>query len=198
MDTRRDQIVEAARRLLAADPESSPTVRAVAQEAGIGASTLRHYFPTQRALRDAVLDRALEEPPSELAIRDSGRPPAERLSECLQQLLPPQALVDDLPFSRWAEALTSVFGPEATAESRLAWAANGAQLRRRVAGWLAVLAGEGAVTPGSEERSARLLMTVVDGLAASRILPVARHDPAEELQVLDDAVAAVLLGRGRG
>ncbi|WP_158277218.1 TetR/AcrR family transcriptional regulator [Serinibacter arcticus] len=195
MDTRRDQIVEAARRLLAADPESSPTVRAVALEAGIGASTLRHYFPTQRALREAVLDRALEEPPSELAIRDSSRPPAERLTECLLQLLPPQALVEELPFSRWAEALAAVFGPDATAESRLAWAANGAQLRRRVAGWLAVLAEEGAVAPGSEERSARLLMTVVDGLATSRILPVARHDAAEELQVLDDAVAAVLRGR---
>lgn len=192
MDTRRDQIVAAARRLLAADPGSNPTVRAVAQEAGIGASTLRHYFPTQRALRDAVLDISSEEAPSELGIHDTARPPAERLTECLLQLLPPRALVEDLPFDHWVAALNAVFGPEGTPEARLTWASQGANHRRQVAGWLTVLAGEGVVVPGTEDRAALFLLTMIDGLAQSRIIPVARLDPAEELAVLDDAVAAVV------
>lgn len=192
MDTRRGQIVAAARRLLAADPGSNPTVRSVASEAGIGASTLRHYFPTQRALRDAVLDISSEEAPSELGLHDTTRPPAERLTECLLQLLPPRALVEDLPFDHWVGALNAVFGPEGTPEARLTWASQGANHRRQVAGWLTVLAGEGAVLPGTEDRAALFLLTVIDGLAQSRIIPVARLDPAEELDVLDDAVAAVV------
>ncbi|MDN6530034.1 MAG: TetR/AcrR family transcriptional regulator, partial [Brevibacterium sp.] len=46
--SRRDDIITAAIRLAEQSPpgQTNLSVRAVAREAGIGASTLRHYFPT--------------------------------------------------------------------------------------------------------------------------------------------------------
>ena len=55
LDTRREEIVLAAADLAAERGLSAVTVRAVAARAGIGASTLRHYFPTQSELYHAMV-----------------------------------------------------------------------------------------------------------------------------------------------
>ncbi|GGP43346.1 TetR/AcrR family transcriptional regulator [Saccharothrix coeruleofusca] len=188
---RRQEIVDAARALLAEDPEATLTVRAVAERAGIGASTLRHYFPTQRSLHQAVFAAALDGTPSDLRIHDTSLPAEVRLRECLAQLLPPLQPADQSTADKWLKVLNAAFGPGGGTEARNAWASYTARALDAIAGWLRVLTEQGAVPEADDKRRARFLLTVVEGIALTRIIPVARPGGGEEEAVLDDAVSAV-------
>lgn len=190
---RRQQIVRAARDVIAEKGTAGLSVRAVVARAGIGASTLRYYFPSQRDLYEAVFAAVLDATLSDLRIHDTAVPPGERLAECLAQLLPPAPPLGQSA-GRWLDVLASTFGPGGSPEARLAWSALSGRARSRVTAWLEALAGEGAVAADRPtiERHARLLLTVVDGLALGRLVPVDRLDEPEERAVLSDAVAAVL------
>ncbi len=168
-------------------------MRGVAARAGIGASTLRYYFPSQRDLYEAVFGAAIDATMLDLRIRDTAVPPGERLAECLAQLLPP-APPPEQAVERWMDVITSTFGPGGAPESRLAWSAVSRRARARVTAWLEALAAEGAVASDRRavERHARLLLTVVDGLALGRLVPIERLDERQERGVLADAVAAVV------
>ena len=52
---RRGQIVDAAVAIARVEGLPGLSVRRVATAADVGASTLRHYFPTQRELHEAVI-----------------------------------------------------------------------------------------------------------------------------------------------
>jgi TetR/AcrR family transcriptional regulator, cholesterol catabolism regulator len=188
---RREQIVAAARALLADDPQSSLAVRTVATRAGIGASTLRYYFPTQQALREAVLVTALEPQLSDLRISDPGIPARDRLRECLEQLLPPVE-TEGVTADGWLDVLVATFGPNGSTQARQAWAAYILHSRARIARWLDILAEEGTPAREGAERGAVFLLTFVDGLAVGRILPAVRLDLDAERAALQDAIDSVL------
>ncbi|ANY06154.1 TetR/AcrR family transcriptional regulator [Pseudonocardia sp. HH130630-07] len=192
MDGRRQEIVDAARVILAEDPDSTLAVRTVAARVGIGPSTLRHYFPTQRALHEALVIADLDIALSDLRIHDRSVPAETRLRECLAQILPPRRPLDEVRSQRWLQRVNTVFGPGGSAEVRRAWTAFDTTILDAVAGWLGVLAAEGVVPPGSEQRGARFLKTVIDGLAVARILPVPQPDDEIETAALGDALATVL------
>ncbi|MFD5829856.1 TetR/AcrR family transcriptional regulator [Lentzea sp. NPDC060358] len=189
--SRRQQIVDAARAILAEDPESTLAVRAVAERAGIGASTLRHYFPTQQALHEAIFTTALGDAPSDLRIHDTSVPAEARLRECLVQLLPPPQPMSRAAADRVLTVLGTTFGSGGTAEARNAWGAHTARTLGAIAGWLRVLAEQGVVAEADVQRRARFLLTVVEGISLSRIVPVARPGEEEEEGVLDDALSVV-------
>ncbi|HEX7303727.1 helix-turn-helix domain-containing protein [Lentzea sp.] len=189
--SRRRQIVDAARALLAEDPESTLAVRAVAERAGIGASTLRHYFPTQQALHEAIFADALGDAPSELRIHDTSVPAETRLRECLAQLLPPPQPMGRAAADRMLTVLSTTFGSGSTAEARNTWGAHTVRALDAIAGWLRVLADQGAIAENGLPRRARFLLAVVEGIALSRIVPVARPTEDEEVGVLDDALSVV-------
>ncbi|GHH27711.1 TetR/AcrR family transcriptional regulator [Lentzea cavernae] len=189
--SRRQQIVDAARALLAEDPESTLAVRAVAERAGIGPSTLRHYFPTQQALHEAIFATALDDAPSEMRIRDTSVPAETRLRECLVQLLPPPQPMSRAAADRMLTVLSTTFGSGSTAEARNAWGAYTVRTLDAIAGWLRVLAEQGAIPEAGIPRRARFLLAVVEGMALSRIVPVARPTGDEEEGVLDDALSVV-------
>ncbi|WP_329792468.1 TetR/AcrR family transcriptional regulator [Lentzea sp. DG1S-22] len=189
--SRRQQIVDAARAILAEDPESTLAVRAVAERAGIGASTLRHYFPTQQALHEAIFATALDDLPPDLRIHDTSVPAATRLRECLVQLLPPPQPMSRAAADRMLTVLSTTFGSGSTAEARNTWGAYTVRTLDAIAGWLGVLADQGAIPGDGLRQRARFLLTVVEGLALSRIVPVARPSGDEEQGVLDDALSVV-------
>lgn len=191
MQDRRNQIIDAGRSLLTEDPRAALSVRAVAERAGVGASTLRHHFPTQRELHESIYAAFYDAAIDDLRIRDTSIPPRQRLRECLLQLLPP-AQPATLPIDGWISAITSAFGSSASPESRAGWTASVIQTRGQIVAWLTVLAEEGAVAAGTEQRSARLLMVVLDGLTLGRVIEASRLQPADELAVLDDAITGVL------
>ncbi|NYF09213.1 AcrR family transcriptional regulator [Leifsonia sp. AK011] len=189
--SRRDEIVEAAQAVFAEGGASAITVRSVAARAGIGASTLRHYFPTQRDLHDAIFSAAFDASLDDLRISDSSVPARERLAECIQQFITPV----DAPgnaLERWVESLATMITSRASEEMRTAWSAFARQAHTRVRSWLDVLAAEGALLPGSTDRQARMLLALVDGLALAMMVPESRPTSEQVRETLDDAIAAIV------
>lgn len=191
MTGRRDAIIATAHELVAEAGIGSLSVRAVAARTGIGASTLRHYFPTQQALYDAVLGASFEEHLADLRISDEEVPPTVRLTECLWQFLPEQDASDHL-LEQWLAQYLAVLTPDASGDKRRAWEALVTRGHQRIIDWLQVLADEGALRDDDLERFARLLTVVVDGLGIALITPGRHltHDQAD--QVLTDAVRSIL------
>jgi AcrR family transcriptional regulator len=89
MTDTRTKIVAAARDLVLDGSASGPSVRAVAARAGVGASTLRHYFPTQPELMEAVMVAVYADAMPDERIGDASVPAGVRLVECLTNLLTP-------------------------------------------------------------------------------------------------------------
>ncbi|SRR6266536_2765455 len=77
-DERRSQILEAARRVLLADPHRELTVELVAAEAGVSPALLFHYFGSKKKFQYAVIEQAA----AEVMLRtapDPSLPPDEQL-----------------------------------------------------------------------------------------------------------------------
>ncbi len=185
----REKIVDAATEIIRAGGDR-PSVRAVAARAGVGASTLRHYFPTQRALLDAALTVLYTEAMPDARIRDSSVPARERLLECLWVLLEPFSTEEQARMT-WRTVYESFLAPDATDQAREGYLVLVRQAQRRVESWLAILESEGALTPGDTPARSRFLMAVIDGIALDRAMlpsPARLEFEASTLQLAVDAV----------
>ncbi|MCL3861775.1 TetR/AcrR family transcriptional regulator [Actinotalea sp. K2] len=170
MIDRRSQILRAAHEIATTDGLSGVSVRHVAARAGIGASTLRHYFPTQQDLFDAVLGTMLDAQLSDLRIKDATVAPAIRLTECVAQLLPATD-ADVVRLEGWLAGYAAAIGPTRTEQQRAVLAALSRRARDRVGGWLAVLDAEDALRSPDLDQAAIILLAMVDGLALGLITP---------------------------
>ena len=166
-------------------------MRAVAQRAGVGASTLRHYFPTQRALLDTVLTSIYDEAIPDERIRDASLPARDRLIECMWHTLEPIG-AGEQSRETWATIFNTFIGPQATDENRLGFIVLARQAYRRVESWLAILDAEGALPPGDNTRRAQFLLTVSDGLSIARALPSDVSRLEYETMMIAAAVDTVL------
>ena len=160
---RRSAILDAAERLVHQHGLSGASVRAVAAEAGIGASTLRHYFPSQRDLYEAIVVRMQGDATSDLRIHDVSVDPVTRLTECLMQMLPPDddSMALMVPY---IDTLSRAFGADAEPTIRAAYFDLVEQSEHQQRGWLEQLASEGRLRASVDE-ALPLLHTIVDGLA---------------------------------
>ncbi|RBP62527.1 TetR family transcriptional regulator [Brevibacterium sanguinis] len=169
--SRRDDIIAAAIRLAerSAPGHANLSVRAVAKEAGIGASTLRHYFPTQADLHEAVVRSSLDIAIDDFSIDDSSRDPAERLYECCAQFLPTHEH-RDAQLELWFSMHVNALGPEKRAQAlrllRYGHDLSYSCLHR----WLGVLAEEGHLSPAEVAPAATGLFTLIDGLSLHAIV----------------------------
>ncbi|WP_275426032.1 TetR/AcrR family transcriptional regulator [Microbacterium sp. KCTC 39802] len=168
-----------------------PSVRTVAARAGIGASTLRYYFPTQRALMDAVLTAVYDESLPDERIRDTSAPARQRLIDSLWSILDPVASVTEAR-AVWEGVFSSFIGPTASDESRAGYLVLEREALHRVEAWLAILEAEGTLKPGDNSARARFLLTVVDGLSIERALAASGERIEGERATLAFAVDAVL------
>lgn len=160
---RRQSILKAAERLVRRDGLAAASVRAVAAEAGIGASTLRHYFPQQHVLYEAIVERMRAGAVSDMRIHDTSLDPATRLTECLMQLLPPDD--DSLPLLvPYIDTLSAAFGTAAEPKIRQAYLDLADESTAQQRTWLAQLESEGRLRAPAPELLP-LLHTIVDGLA---------------------------------
>lgn len=192
---RRQQILKAASTIVAERGIGALSVRNVAAAAGLGASTLRHYFSSQKALYDAFLGDAFHSQLSDLRIEDSRVEPAERLTECIVQFLP----LDDMrkaELEGWFFLYYSGIGPERTEQGARLLATLIRHARDRVERWLISLQSEGALQDDSVSDHATLLLSLVDGLSLQIVtpdsgitIPVARH-------ILGIAVARAVVDDG--
>lgn len=192
MDDRREDILAAAGEVAAERGIAAVSVRAVAARAGIGPSTLRHYFPTQSDLHHALVGRSFHAQLSDLHIADRERDAVERLTECLAQFLPADdAAVRQLEgwLSLYASALGAARAPQGQQllQSLLQHAYD------RVNGWLKVLHEEGVLRPAPQGRHARTLLAVVDGLCLDLLMAAKATSVAEARAILSDVVTRTIL-----
>ncbi len=198
----RSRILSAAAAMLAENPAARLSVRAVAQRAGVSTGSLRHFFPTQRDLIDAVVAGIASlqvEESLDGVLHDTDRPAVDRLVDCLRAALS-DALADDAARERWRSTLAV---PEPTRTDDVAAPALALEQLglRRIAGWVTTLHAESA--GDSDARSllfdadtgARFLATVLTGLVTEHLLPgslsrVAFHDST--LRIAATAVLSTL------
>ncbi len=166
-------------------------MRAVAARAGVGASTLRHYFPTQRSLLDATLTELYSEAMPDIRIRDTSVPARERLIECLWHLLEPFS-TEAAAREAWKTIYEAFMAPDATDQARVGYLVLVRQAGQRIESWLAILDAEGALQPGSREEQSHFLMAVIDGLSLDRAFPAVAERPRLEASTLRLAVEALV------
>jgi AcrR family transcriptional regulator len=187
----REKILVAASTMLGEDSTTRLSVRAVAARAGVSTGSLRHFFPTQRDLLDAVMAGIYAVGVADDPIRDLALPPRERLLACLQHLLA-QVGGEDGGRSYWRSAFRAYVETEPSAESAEVYLALEREGLRRVEGWLDVLANERGDTRRDAAADARFLTAVVDGIAIERAMPGAAARQPGEVAILRAAVAAVM------
>lgn len=188
--SRRDEIVAAARTIAMTEGVDAISVRRVAAAAGIGASTLRYYFPTSKDLVSALAGDSLDDYLTSEGLDDTSIAPAERLSRLLMQFLPASdeglgQLETILTVHQVAFDSGKLVGSEVLRTS----ATRGEEI---VAGWLSALQAEGAPLALSPEEGARLLLAVLNGL----VLDLIAHAPKSNLEgartTVEQAVRLVL------
>ncbi|GAA1862395.1 TetR/AcrR family transcriptional regulator [Brevibacterium marinum] len=191
--SKRDDIISAAIRLAEASPpgQASLSVRAVAKEAGIGASTLRHYFPTQSDLHEAIARGSMDIAVKDFSIADSSLDPAERLFACCAQFLPTHAH-RDAQLELWFTMHLSALGPDRRDVSRRLLEYGHDVTYDCLHRWLGILAEEGHIDPAEAGPSAIALFTMLDGLALHSIVTPDRVTVDAALQQLRWLIAKVL------
>lgn len=187
----RAKIIIAACTMIGEDPASTLSVRSVASRAGVSMGSLRHHFPTQRALRSAVISTIYDVVASDDSIiGDRSVPARDRLVRCLRQ--PLAAEVGEQARQAWIKFFDAFVAPEPTEDIRTAYSAMVAEGQNRVERWLTTLAEEGALAVDDIERGARFLNTVLNALSLERALPTDAPILQRENEVLYFAVDSVL------
>lgn len=192
MVDRRQQILSAAREIAAEDGMASLSVRHVAARAGIGASTLRHYFPSQGALYDAVVGDMFHAQLDDLRITDLTVPPGARLTEVMLQFLPPTPeQVHQL--HGWFALYAAVLGRDRDEPSERLLTSLVGHARDRIGRWLEVLENEGALRAEDRDRHITMLTAMVDGLSLALLAPGATVTLAQSRTIVTGVVHQLLL-----
>ncbi|MDT8915455.1 TetR/AcrR family transcriptional regulator [Amycolatopsis sp. PS_44_ISF1] len=166
---KRQHILDVATRLARTEGLRGLSVRSVAAEAGIGATTLRTYFPSQALLYRAVAERLAAHALSDDWIGDTSRTPADRLHASLSQFFPRMAQLRHA-LTVWFELLTLSVGPETNPEV-LELVRSGYEQSASIVGrWFTRLAEDGCGLPEPPEVLAGRFLTIVDGLQLDLLL----------------------------
>lgn len=165
---RRAEILEAAARIAEEAGIAAITVRAVAARAECGLGTLRHHFPTQQVLIDAVLPRLLDQQLHDDGI-DDDRPREARLARLMTQFLPPDD--DDTLLATWFELSASALSANADPGTTRMLEVMAARAHERVRRWLRHLAPERADDVDWVEDTADSLVGLCSGLCLEALTP---------------------------
>lgn len=198
----RGRILTAAAMMLAENPAARLSVRAVAQRAGVSTGSLRHFFPTQRDLIDAVVAgiaalQAEGTGATENALLDTARPAIDRLVDLLRRTLH-NALADDLALKQLRATLAQPEQAVSDDDAAPTLALERLALSQ-MADWVATLRAEmsGDTPPDSRfdstpDEAARFLSTVLTGLVTENALPGGLARRAAHESTLRLAALAVL------
>lgn len=193
---RRERILSAAADLLAESGMERLSVRAVAEAADIGMGTLRHYFPSQRELHQALVVRLVDDRTRDFDIRDRRLPAGERLGRCMLQYLPA-----DGESARVLEAWFGLYrvglDPNGPPLARQFLEVSTTRSRERMREWLEVLASEGHVAPDAVRRHVQRLTALVTGLCLELVTPESGTTVEDARAIVADAAHATVEGNGR-
>lgn len=188
-DDRRTQILDAALAIVHESGLSGVSVRNVAARAGVGPSTLRHYFPTQRALSEAIAAEVMHFHLDDRRIRDRRVDPARRLLECLEQFLEPG---DDARLAAWLDLVHGAVTRGADSPHTQLLTNFTSTTRQRVAAWLHQLATEGHLRADTVDDATTALLVRIDGLALAIVTHDHRIDHEAAHRILHDDVTRLL------
>lgn len=165
--SRRGDIVAAARKIAVTEGVEAISVRRVAAAAGIGASTLRYYFPTIKDLFSALASDNLDDYLSSEGLEDASVPAADRLTGLLMQFLPQNddgvgQLETVLSVHQAAFESGELVGSDALRDLTESGEAI-------VTGWLMKLREQGATLSIDPGEGARLLLAMTNGLVLELI-----------------------------
>lgn len=192
MVDRREQILAAAREVAADNGVSSLSVRQVAARAGIGASTLRYYFPSQSALYDAVVGDIFDAQLDDLRISDVTVPADIRLTEVMLQFLP--ATPEQVPqLHGWFALYAAGLNQDRDEPSERLLTSLVGHARDRIGRWLGVLEDEGALRAEDRDRHITVLTAMADGLSLALLAPGTTVTLHQSHATLTDVVQRLLL-----
>ncbi|MCA1219094.1 TetR family transcriptional regulator [Streptomyces sp. 8L] len=160
---KRQHILDVATRLAGTDGLRGLSVRSVAAAAGVGATTLRAYFPSQALLYRAVAERVVSYALSNDRIQEASLAPAERLYASLRQFLP-GAADPQSALVVWFELLTLALGPDASAEVLEMVRSGHEESALITSRWFSLLAADGCTLSSTPEVLADRFLALVDGL----------------------------------
>lgn len=163
---KRQHILDVATRLAGTDGLRVLSVRSVAAAAGIGATTLRAYFPSQALLYRAVAGRLVSHVLSDDSIQDVSLAPADRLYGSLRQFLP-GAADRHSTLMVWFELLTLALGSDANEEVLEMVLSGHQESAAIVTRWFTLLAADGFALQDTPEALAVRFVALVDGLHLS-------------------------------
>ncbi|MCJ0891011.1 TetR/AcrR family transcriptional regulator [Rhodococcus sp. ARC_M5] len=184
----KDRILIAAATMVSEDPGTRISVRAVAARAGVSTGSLRHFFPTQRALMDEVAAGITGLVASKNVIEDGTVPAEERLLACMQQVLSATGTGEQAR-DTWRRTFGTYLSAELNADAIDTYLAFSAAGLRHIEHWLDVLDKEGALPPGDNTQRAAYLNVVLDGLSVARALPTDATRIRSETDVLQHAIS---------
>lgn len=165
---RRAAILQAARTVLAERGPDAVSVRNIAAAAGIGASTLRYYFPAQIDLQLALATDTFHREIRDLRIEDTSVPATDRLCECLEQFLPSEDS-EVTHLSSWISGYAAAVGRKAEEPQRKLLSVLETEANTRINAWLAVLDHEGVLRVDVDQ-ARTLAQAMLDGLALSLLV----------------------------
>lgn len=186
----RAKILIAAATMLGENPTARLSVRAVAARAQVSTGSLRHFFPTQRALVETVVAGLYDLEIPDDPINDHSLTPTERLVACLRLFLA-QVGVGDRARQQWGALYEAYVASPPSEDEAATYLALERMGRHRIEQWLATLIEEGAIPAGRVEEKARFLSTVTNGLMTERALPSDTVRVESETETLRLAVHAV-------
>ena len=189
----RDRILIAAATMLGENPTVRLSVRAVADRAQVSTGSLRHFFPTQRALIDTVVAGLSEVDIPDDPINDHALTPEERLIACLRLILA-QVGVGEKAREQLGALYTAYVATTPSDDEAATYLALARMGRHRIERWLDVLVDEGAIPAGGVDRRAGFLATVTSGILLERALPGEMMRVDAETETLRLAVHAVTTG----
>lgn len=187
VDERRNELTEAAARLIARAGIEAATLRDVAAEAGMTTGALTHYFADKRELLMHTFHTSLSR-------RRSSRPdrepldPMDALIASLESALP----LDDDRKRHWM--VTVAFCSQAAGDAEMAKSQRDAY--REFRSHIAERARRAGLVAGrSATRTAEHLIAVVDGVAVQALFDPESWPPERQLDALHDGFDAMVSHR---
>ncbi|MGL3149693.1 TetR/AcrR family transcriptional regulator [Microbacterium sp. A82] len=167
---RRDLILSAAAELLATSGMGRLSVRTVAEAAGIGMGTLRHYFPNQKSLHEALILKLVDDQTQDYKIRDSTLPAQERLERCLLQFVPTSDEATHL-VDVWFGMYRVGLDPSGPPFARAFLEVSTTRSRERIRTWLEIIAHEGHLDPSFVRTHVLELSALIAGVCLELATP---------------------------
>lgn len=189
-DERRELILAAAARLLAEAGVERLSVRAVAEAAGIGMGTLRHYFPNQKSLHQALILKLVDGETQDFSIRDPQLPASDRLERCLLQFMPTSeeaAHLLDVWFGMYRVGLDPAGAPFA----REFLETSSVRSRERIREWLEVLAAEGHLDSSEVRLRTLELSALIAGVCLELVTPGSEMTIDDARSIVSRAARAI-------